>query len=402
VNIFRTIASGKQSFREEFVSAFLAYLLSPKMDHGLGFIFLSKLLTHIAEKNQAKPLKDLASQFKNRLWENIFDEEVNSPVVELEFKYSGGFIDIVIKCGNWFIMIENKIVQASKRENQLKEQYKGIQEVLISKGFENDYNILVIYLVPANMGIDGSAISPSFYNEIDKVSLRKQDHKAIVSWQPASFEETEVVSIVSILREILKQESEGMIAPISTEVRHALLSLIDFAMGDFQGFHYDKAASQKKSEPKCKVADVLNLSGDYFVGIQYGRGGTVWKAWGNPKFLDSEVTVTEDETRGWQYVPLKDFIILTSWCLEPDKYTLEELKWSGTPFGTEGLYLVAKFGKPVMFIGIRGGVKSLRELTSEKIRSRTVWQLSSQKKSSDWISCQEFCSILEEKGIQYP
>ena len=54
MNIFRTIASGKHAFREEFVSAFLAYLLSPKMDHGLGFTVLSRLLTHVAEKNDAQ------------------------------------------------------------------------------------------------------------------------------------------------------------------------------------------------------------------------------------------------------------------------------------------------------------------------------------------------------------
>ena len=95
MNLFRTIASGKHAFREEFVSAFLAYLLSPKMDHGLGFAVLSRLLTHVAEKNQAKPLKELADQFKSRLWENIFEDQFSFPVVELEFHYPGGFIDIV-------------------------------------------------------------------------------------------------------------------------------------------------------------------------------------------------------------------------------------------------------------------------------------------------------------------
>lgn len=401
MNLFRTIASGKQSFREEFVSAFLAYLLSHKMDHGLGFTFLSKLLVEIAAKQQADPLKELASQFKSRLWENIFDDNVDQVAVELEFRYPGGFVDIVIKCGNWFIMIENKIVQASKKENQLIEQYKGIQEVLRSKGFTEDYRILVVYLVPASQSGGEWAVSPSFYNELDKVPLRKVDYKALVSWQPATVENIGNISIVSIIREIIKQESEGMIAPLSTEVRHALLSLIDFVMGEFQGFHYEKAASQKNSEPKQKVSDVLKLSGNYHVGIQYGRGGIVWKAWRNQDFLNAEVTLTEDENRGWQYVPLKDFIALTRWSIEPDKHNLAELQWTGTPFGTDGLYKVAKFGAPIMYIGIRGGVNALNKMDPEQIKSRTVWQLSSQKKSSDWITCEQFCAVLEDKGIQY-
>jgi hypothetical protein len=57
MNLFRTIASGKQAFREEFVSAFLAYLLSHKMDHGLGFIFLSKLLVEICLKTSGRSVK---------------------------------------------------------------------------------------------------------------------------------------------------------------------------------------------------------------------------------------------------------------------------------------------------------------------------------------------------------
>ena len=88
---------GKHAFREEFVSAFLAYLLSTKMDHGLNFTFLSKLLSRIAEQGNAASLKDLSEHFKCRLWENIFDENEGLPLVEPEFRYPGGFIDIVIK-----------------------------------------------------------------------------------------------------------------------------------------------------------------------------------------------------------------------------------------------------------------------------------------------------------------
>lgn len=400
MNLFRTIASGKQAFREEFVSAFLAYLLSTKMDHGLGFTVLSRLLTHVAEKNQAKPLKELAAQFKSRLWENIFDDVFTLPVVELEFAYPGGFIDIVIRIDNWFIMIENKIIQSSKQENQIKEQYKGLQDVLRSREFGDNYQVLMIYLVPATQSESGWSVSPNFYNEMDKVALREKDFKTLVSWQPSTYEEAETVSIISIIREILRDEANGMIAPINIEVRHALLSLVDFAIGEFQGFYYEKAASKKNDSPKRKVSDVLNMSGDRYVGVQYGRGGIVSSGWKNPAFLNTEVTLSE-ESRGWQYLPIEDFITLTKWSIAPDNQSLEKMTWSNSPFATQNLYRVAKYGKPNMRIGIKGGLKALQDMTSAQILSRTVWQLSSEKKSSAWITCEDFCSTLETKGISY-
>ena len=400
MNIFRTIASGKHAFREEFVSAFLAYLLSPKMDHGLGFTVLSRLLCHVAEKYHAKPLNELAAKFKSRLWENIFDDEYSLPVVELEFSYQGGFIDILIRIDKWFIVIENKIIQSSKKENQIKDQYKGLQEVLKNRKDVDDYRVLIIYLVPATQSEGGWSVASSFYDEIDKIDLREHDFKALVSWQPSTYEDADAVSIVSIIREILKDEASGMIAPINMEVRHALLSLIDFAIGEFQGYYYEKATAKKDGAPKHKVADVLNMSGEYYIGVQYGRGGVVSGGWKNQDFLNTEVTVSK-ENKGWQYLPINDFIALTKWSIEPYNHSLEELTWCNSPFATENLYRVAKYGNPRMRIGIKGGLKALKNMTPEQIRSRTVWQLSSEKKSLEWIACEDFCITLEEKGITY-
>ena len=400
MNIFRTIASGKHAFREEFVSAFLAYLLSPKMDHGLGFTVLTRLLTHVAEKNQAKPLKELAAQLKSRLWENIFGDEFSFPVVELEFAYPGGFIDVVIRIDNWFIMIENKIIQSSKKDNQIREQYKGLQEVLKNREFGDNYRILMIYLVPGTQSEGGWSVSPSFYNEMDKVVLRENDFKSLVSWQPSTYEESETISIISIIREILRDEANGMITPISSEVKHTLLSLVDFAIGEFQGFYYEKAASKKNTSPKIKIADVLEMSSDCYVAIQYGRGGVVWNGWRNPAFLNKEVTLSY-ECRGWQTLPLDDFIALTKWSIDPENHSLEKLTWINSPFCTQDLYRVAKYGKTNMRIGIKGGLKALRDMTADQIRSRSVWQLSSEKKSNEWITCEEFCLALEDKDVSY-
>jgi hypothetical protein len=401
LNVFRTIASGKHAFREEFVSAFLAYLLSPKMDHGLGYSFLSRLLYHVAENNGIAPLKDMVGQLRSMLWENIFDDSVDQPVVELEFSIPGGFIDIVIRCGDWFVLVENKILSTSKTNGQLKTQYEGFIKTLQDKNLLDGKRILVLYVVPGAGTGDEWTVSPDFFAELETVQLRTGDFKALVSWQPNTDSTNYTPSIVGTIRDILADESLGKITPIDTEVRHTLLSLIDFVLGDFQGFHYRQATSKKATEPKIKVREALLLDGDQYIGIQYGRGGLVSAAWRNNKFLDREVIITDDSTRGWHYLPLRLFKQLTEWAISPESNTLNRIVWDKSPFFTQNLYRVAKYGKGELFIGIRGGVKALELLTAEQIDSRKVWELSSEQRSSDWIDTGTFCSILEGKGLSY-
>ena len=124
------------------------------------------------------------------------------------------------------------------------------------------------------------------------------------------------------------------------------------------------------------------------------------RGWKNPAFLKFEVTLSE-EYRGSHYLPIEDFINLTKWGVDPDNHSLEMLSWSNKPFATQELYRVAKFGKAKMRIGIKGGAKALEEMLPEQIRARPGWELSTAKKSSDWLTCEEFCSILEQKGIIY-
>lgn len=403
MNIFRVLASGKHGVREEFVSAFLAYLLSPKMDHGIGYSFLSRLLVGVAEKNDIPALKELASKLHSRLWENIFAESMGLPVVELEFRVPGNrYIDIVVKCDDWFILIENKIVQSSKTDGQLETQYKGFLEVIDGKELAKNNRILMLYVVPAATNGESWSVSPGFYGELEKLKQRPNDAKGLVSWQPTNDDESPV-SVVSIIRDILKDEAIGLLSPLGTEIRHTLLSLIDFVMDEFHGFHYQQATSPAKSiNPKMKVGKVLGLNGDLYIGIQYGKYGTASRAWRNPSFLDYEVFVTEDGSLGWQYLPLKTFKILTNWCLEPEKYPLEGIPWTGNPLDLATLYRAGKYGKTKsMFVGIKGGLDKLREMTPEQIRIRKIFLLENTQKSKDWIPISDFWRALDEKGFQF-
>ena len=404
MNIFRTLASGKNAFREEFVSAFIAYLFSPKMDHGLNYLLRSRLLTSVSEKNRTKPLKLLADGLKNQLWESILEPTAPQPVVELEVPYGGGkgYIDVVVRCDDWFILIENKISAASKTDNQVREQYEGFCELLRTRDFkEDEYRILMIYLVPAVQGGEGWSVPDSFEKEMGKVHLRPSDDKVLISWQPVSSTEEEPVSMVKLLRGILHDEAIGSISPIGPDVRHSLLSLIDFALGEFGGYHYPKAAVSRRGEPKTKVADILVMEGSYFVGVRAGKAGAIDSAWRKPEFLSYQLTVTEDPNRGWQYLPLAEFKALVRWALDPERESLAGLQFDGKPFYTPVLFNVAKFGKTDLWIGVRGGLTALRALSPDEIRERRVWEISHKEKSSQWFTGETFCAILEEKGVFY-
>lgn len=397
MNIFRVMASGKHTFREEFVSAFLAYLLSPKMDHGLGAKVLSSLLAEIGKHQIKSELINLAEEFGDKLRSDLFSDEAASVNVELELDTrGGGVIDIVVNYDNWFIMIENKIYHQSIRPKQVENQYYGLKNLLRQKGFQNP-KILVIYLVPAIAGLDGWSSSQTSREEVKFATLDKDnDHCTLITWQPT--DNGNEVSIVGILRKLLHDEAQGNISPMSYDVRQTLLAFIDFILGEFGGYPYDRATEKVKLD-KRKVADLLKLTEEIHVGIQYGMAGVITKAWKNPQFLSQELSVSETP-RGWQYLPLKDFKILTEWALNPDK-NLSGIEWSGKPFATRYLYLVAKSAGLEIFIGVQGGLEALRKMNEDEIRERKFWEVSDSKKSWQWFSGNDFCQVLESKGIQY-
>lgn len=111
MNLFRIIASGKHSFREEFVSAFFAYLLAPNMDHGLGSSFFSSLVRRIGDKNKNSKLVDLAQELTDELRTDFFNEENGQVEIDIEFRYElpggkSGFVDIVAHYKNWYFIID--------------------------------------------------------------------------------------------------------------------------------------------------------------------------------------------------------------------------------------------------------------------------------------------------------
>lgn len=153
---------------------------------------------------------------------------------------------------------------------------------------------------------------------------------------------------------MLNKESAGEISPMSFEVKHLLLSLVDFTIGGFQGFPYDRTTLGGRPSDQMKVSEALKLEGDLYIGVQYGIAGTILKAWRDSSFLVQQIKVTEDANRGWQYLPLNDFKTVAQWAMEPDTHPLDGINWKGKPFGTQNLYRVAKSAGKGIYIGIKG------------------------------------------------
>jgi hypothetical protein len=261
MNLFRVLASGRFPLREEVVSAYLAYLLSPRMDHGLGPLVLAELLRTISKSHPHHEIGSLAHQLQHRLRSDLFGNSAEVGV-ELELAYptgsSIGYIDVVVRYGKWFIAIENKIAISSAEKGQLKKQYMGLRQELANRGLA-DHNVCMIYLVPAVQGSDGWALAATTEKELS-FERNAGDMAILMTWQPTS---DPAPSFVELVRGLLARESRGEIAPMSYDIRQSLLAFIDFALGEFQGYPYDRAVASANTD--------LRRVGDLLASIARGR-----------------------------------------------------------------------------------------------------------------------------------
>lgn len=148
------------------------------------------------------------------------------------------------------------------------------------------------------------------------------------------------------------------------------------------------------------VADILQLTGKYFVRVKYGKGGLINKAWENNKFIKENLEVST-ACKHWFDISLEEFKIITLWSMNPAKETLKGLSFQKAPHFTKNLYRVAKWGKSEFFILINGGCAALNLWDFKKITECKRWQLSNNKLTKNWISSEDFLQIMEAKGIKY-
>jgi PD-(D/E)XK nuclease superfamily len=240
MNIFKVLANGDGSINEANISAFLAYLLDPYQDHGLGFEFLDRFISQVELPNFNTEKYDYEI-----ILEQAFRQEDN----ELLKKQ---IIDIVVICfennrGNYkeiiarnllespkkihkIFLIENKVRQNSKTEFQLQSQYDNF--ICSIKKINEDFsenNIHSIFVTPDLREMD------------EEFLMLKTTNKTHIRWINESEKENEDDTFLSIsdsifelLKQIVSDEAIGKIEPINEYTKHTLKSFIKFIENDFK------------------------------------------------------------------------------------------------------------------------------------------------------------------------
>ncbi len=384
MNLFKVIASGRKKFQEETASALLAWLLNPYMEHGLGFEFLSRLLTGLQESGGNKDLLTVINRLTPKLRSEADEDSLNF-WCSLEMSVPDAFIDVVLGLDDLVLGIENKIYSTSATDHQLTREYKGIKEKL------PDNRIGMIYLVPIDA--PDSPLDTKVQAIYDELEIQDTDFKALITWQNNNLEHTP--SIASIIHSILEDESRGEIEPIPEYCRHTLKALLTFIKNDFAGYDYDRSSSHSGHNPlteehltvqqlKSKGAGFAGVSGGVRGLIRIGKDGILSR-----KFQYS----TSDMTHSRNWVPLEMFNGVVDWLVDG---LTGNIKWTGK-FPSEMIYQVAQDYE--IYVGIRGGERALRDMSLEVIQSKE-WAITTENdgKNSQWIEGKLYCQIMEENS----
>ncbi len=197
MNIFEILNNGRGCINEENISSFLAYLLDPNEDHGLGSVFLEKFLND---------LKISEGEIKTT--------DINKIDIKLEYLVNSPakrYIDLVFETSEHIIAIENKILESSKRSHQLQDEYNGLKS---SEDYKNSNKaILMVYLVP------NEDKKENF--EPDKNS---NDKYQLLLWK----------DVINTLNKILSEENKCEINPINDYTKHTIKAFISFMNSTIQ------------------------------------------------------------------------------------------------------------------------------------------------------------------------
>lgn len=230
MNLFRVLASGKRGLNEENMSACLAWLLPPGMDHGFGPAFLKAFLAEIGSHAEAADaqfqgeLARLGERIKYRLRSNSEDDLS----IDVELEHNAGGHDVLVSVNDdWVIAIENKISAASAQDStQLLGQYRGLCDEACAGQPEPaspEGHRLMVFLVPphslaqAEEDFERSVLAE--WNELLLGEMHRQDGKVLVSWRRRNGRP----SIENVITRMLGDELDGEIEPLHDQTRHTLL-----------------------------------------------------------------------------------------------------------------------------------------------------------------------------------
>jgi len=373
------------------MSAMLAWLLNPRMEHGLGHEFLSRFIGSVSD--ECPELKEIADGLCNRLHGDAvceFDIYLER-TVKKEGKASR--VDMVIsldhkKHGAWIIGVENKIKSDSAADKeQLNKEYSGLQKEY------SDKNICLIFLVPTKDGKDGGELDDQVRDEC-KAFNQPEGILKLMTWQRNNGEPP---SVISLLEKLLSDESDGIIEPISDYTRHTLKALIMFIRGNFSGYDREKQKKQSGNFSKIKTHEIITkISG--FVGTSGGLIGFIRQSTNGMKDVEYQYSDSDNPPNA-NWISVDDFKQIYNW---RKNATPPNFIWDRRYLRADILYdIVSACPLQSLYIGIQGGLDALKDMKPEEIKDQK-WQLltSDEPPTKEWISGKDFLNTLDAKGVR--
>lgn len=258
MNIFKILSSNDGSINEPNVSSFLAYLLDPTENHGLGSTFVESFLSPIILNNKEQYSELIYEDRVRDLSKNSrFDVRVQAEVKVVSSddgeKKKTRDIDIVIELfeqaslhtlPTFSFCVENKIKDGAivKGDNQLYEEIIGLKNSYVDPLSNVSQPLLsFIFLTPAK--------TKRATAEFDELVHTLHDESWTLPCLHMVWEEDrEPLSVVSLLIHLLEQEDKGKIDPIYEYTKHTIKSFISFIYSGFQSYKDEKVRSHEKMD----------------------------------------------------------------------------------------------------------------------------------------------------------
>ena len=359
MNIFRVLASG-ETFSERLLSCFLGWLMHPKMDHGLGMLFIERFIKKVAGDNDPEIIRQLMESDDLRC--------------SLEEHVGIARIDIVYFFGDYVIAIENKLYDGSVSEGQLLREYTGLCRRFPEK------KIIVTYLVPYK-----SIKTIKEYDSLTAV-VSPPHGSALVTWSE---------TIQEIIDSILEDDVSKKIKPLSDDVKFTLESLSDFIENNFRGYDFiERSVSDTQSDYPRLTFNELKEKTDGYVGVARGLPG-LFRLTGDEIQRENGFQFDDSPDCTRQYwLPIDEFLAIAE----------HRINGSMLPTGfrmlldSKSIYeLVCQADNENIYVGIKGGERALLAMEQNEIESKS-WKITiGDQPNSQWISGSRFKEIYDTK-----
>jgi hypothetical protein len=215
MNIFEVLSRGKSRLNEPSISAMLGYLLSPHDDHGLNDIFLRSFLALIEKKIGQNVFPELLAHKKIQATVSLEEPyTLNDSRKDIDIQIS--LYDTSLTKELHRIIIENKIKPGAANLYQLRDYYNA---VIFDEDYQAESPILtIVFITPHSQYAK--------LTEEYELFLANKDDSTYASWIYWQSEDEHEETIITLVRNILRQELQAEINPINEYMRQTLKAFV--------------------------------------------------------------------------------------------------------------------------------------------------------------------------------